>query len=383
MAGSERPHIDVPDPARSESDPAGGRPSDPNPASGRPSERGEKSERIQARGALPEHHTGPGLVDLQLNGYAGYDFNGDPSSITSAVLRDVRDRLYRRGVVAALPTFITDDAARMVERAAAYARALNEELELEATFPGLQIEGPFLSPEDGPRGAHPLTWCRTPRDLPDLYDRLREASGDRISILTLAPELPGALELIERASGAGTTVALGHTAASRTCLLEAVDAGARMSTHLGNGSHEQLPRLDNYVQAQLAEDRLFSSFIADGHHIPFYTLKNFLRAKSSERSILVTDAVAAADAEPGEYLLAGEHIVATDDGLVRKPGESNLAGSALTLDRAVVNVARHCAVPFEEAWAMASVRPAVLIGLPAPDLLAVHIRETGFRTDTG
>ncbi len=338
-------------------------------------------DREEALPGIPRRYQGPGLVDLQLNGYAGHDFNGGAASLHAELFLEVGRALRRRGVVAALPTFITDDADRMVARAQAFRAALSDRPALEETFPGLHVEGPFISEEDGPRGAHPKAYCRSPRDLPDLFYRLWEASGNRILLLTLAPELPGTLELIAEASACGCRVAIGHTQASGERLSEAVDAGAVLSTHLGNGSHQHLPRLDNYVQAQLADDRLFASFIADGHHIPFYTLKNFLRAKRPDRSILITDAMAAADAGPGRYELGGEAVVVSSDGRVHKPGQKNLAGSALTLDRAVLNAALHCDVPFETAWEMASTRAAALIGRPVPAPVAVSVSEGGFQVE--
>lgn len=319
--------------------------------------------------SIPSHYTGPGLIDLQLNGYAGFDFNARPEEWTLEDFQKVRKALNRRGVLAALPTFITDDIERMAARARRYVHFLDQAPELAETFPGLHIEGPFISPEDGPRGAHPGSYCRTPAEHPDFLDRLQEASKNRVRILTLAPELDGALELIEAATRAGISVAIGHTQANANIIRQAVSAGAVMSTHLGNGSHQMLPRLDNYVQQQLAEDRLHASFIADGHHIPFATLKNFIRAKTVERSVLVTDAIAAAEVGPGRYRLGGDEVVVQNDLYVSKPGEPNLAGSALTLDKAVLHVASHCNVTFEEAWQMASVHPAALIGLkPLPEV---------------
>lgn len=327
---------------------------------------------------LPSRYEGPGLVDLQVNGYAGFDFNARSECWTPAVFWQLREALGRRGVVAALPTLITDHPAHMLARARSYTAILEDAPELALTFPKLHIEGPFISPEDGPRGAHPRAHCCTPRELPEFIARLREASGDRLGILTLAPELPGALDLIASVAEQGICVALGHTQASPEVIGEAVAAGARMSTHLGNGSHQVLPRLANYVQAQLAEDTLFASFIADGHHIPWYTLKNFLRAKTLERSVLVSDAIAAADAGPGRYRLGDEEVVVSAELRVQKPGQQNLAGSALTLDRAVLHVAIHCDVPFSEAWAMASTRAAALVGLDSPPSVSVQISERGF-----
>jgi len=328
--------------------------------------------------AIPSTWTAPGLVDLQVNGYAGFDFNSHPDSWTVAEWIRVRDRLLRRGVVAALPAFITDAPDALRARVRRYGSLIREEPALAEMFPRLHIEGPFLCPEDGPRGAHPRRHCATPNTLPDLIDSLRELSGNRLGIVTVAPELPGALNLIARLSRESICPAIGHTAASAACLTEAVDAGARMSTHLGNGSHQQLPRLDNYIQAQLAEDQLAASFIADGHHLPFFTLKNFLRAKGLERSVLITDAMAAAEVGPGRYDLCGMEVVVTEELYVSKPGEPNLAGSALTLDRAVVNVVTHCGVSFPDAWAMASTRPAILVGLPLPCQVTVQVSPEGF-----
>lgn len=328
---------------------------------------------------LPDRFEGPGLLDLQLNGYGGFDFNSGHESWTVRDLVGVRDGLARRGICAALPTFITTSPDRMVAMARRYGDLLAEEPELSSAFPRLHIEGPFISPEEGPRGAHPERWCTAPAAHPDLLDRLREASGDRIGIITLAPELPGALEVIGAAAAAGVLPALGHTVASPETIAEAIGAGARMSTHLGNGSHQQLPRLANYIQAQLAEDRLAAGFIADGHHIPWYTLKNFVRAKTPARSVLVSDSVAAADAAPGKYRFGESWIEAAPNGRVQVPGQANLAGSALTLDRAVLSVVAYCGISFLEAWSMASTTPAALVGLPPCPPVAVDISEQGFR----
>jgi N-acetylglucosamine-6-phosphate deacetylase len=327
---------------------------------------------------LPKTWNGPGLVDLQVNGFAGFDFTGPAEQWTAEEIEKVRQGLSRRGIVAALPTFITDDLQSLLARARKYRQLIERNPTLAVAFPKIHIEGPFISPEDGPRGAHPKAFCVAPKEHPDFLAQIRDASGDRLGILTLAPELPGALDLIARASEAGICVAIGHSAASSETIRAAVEAGARMSTHLGNGSHQMLPRLDNYVQAQLADDRLAASFIPDGHHMPFFTLKNFLRAKTPRRSILVSDSIAAAGCGPGRYLLGGEEVVVSDDLRCSKPGQPNLAGSALTLDQAVVNVCLHCDVSFEQAWVMASTIPASLIGLTPPPSVNVDVRADGF-----
>ena len=328
--------------------------------------------------SLPQTYTGNGLVDLQLNGYAGVDFNGDPAEWTPEQFHHVREKLTRRGVLASIITFVTSEAGAVLARARAYAELVDADAELAECFPALHIEGPFLSAIDGPRGAHPKEHCRAPSDEPDLIDRVNEAAGGRVRIVTLAPDLPGAMDLTRRCAEQGICVAIGHSGATNEQIEQAVQAGAKMSTHLGNGSHQMLPRLDNYLQRQLADDRLFASFIADGHHMPMTTLKNFIRAKTLQRSILVTDAIPAAEMPPGEYNFGGAMAIVRPDGYVSKPGEANLAGSTLTLDKAVINAFLHCDLSFDQAWAMASTIPAQLIGLDAPREVTVAVSETEF-----
>lgn len=317
---------------------------------------------------FPETYTGPGLVDLQVNGYAGLDFNGEPGSWTAEQFRDVAEALASRGVVAAVVTIITDDIEAMLARARRYRRIIEADADLAVTFPRLHVEGPFICPADGPRGAHPRQHCKAPGETNDLIDRLNDASGQRVGIVTLAPELSGAIDLIARLAEDGICPAIGHTQASPGDIAAAAEAGARLSTHLGNGSHSELPRLDNYIQSQLADDRLSASFIADGHHMPFTTLKNFIRAKTPAMSILVTDAISATELGPGNYELGGCEVVVLANGKCIVPGADHLAGSTLTLDRGVINVCRHCGVSFQQAWRMASSSPAALLGIETPEI---------------
>ncbi len=335
---------------------------------------------MQAR-ALPVNFTGPGLVDLQLNGYGGVDFNSDPADWTAEQFHHVRAMLKRRGVASALITFITDDVQATLARARKYNELISTDGELASCFVGLHIEGPFISPVEGARGAHPKCYCKLPAALPELIDQINEASGHRVKVLTLAPELPGAMDMIRRSSEAGIVVALGHTAAGSETITEAVQAGAKFSTHLGNGSHQMLPRLNNYIFAQLAEDCLSATFIADTHHVPMTTLKSFIRAKTPHRCILITDAMAAADMGPGEYQFGGEVAIVQENGYVSRPGEKNLAGSAITLDRCVINTFKYCDVSFDQAWAMASTQPAQLIGLEIPETVTVSISDDGFAAE--
>jgi len=318
-------------------------------------------------------------VDIQVNGYAGLDFNGDPSEWTGGEFHRVADLLSARGIVAVLPTFITSERCAMLDRAKRYRSLVDADGGLERRFPKLHIEGPFISSADGPRGAHRQEYCRRPSDMPDFIDRLQDASGGRVGIVTLAPELPGAEGLILKLAEAGICSAIGHTQAGTDDIDRAVRAGAKLSTHLGNGSHLELPRLDNYVQAQLANDRLSASFIPDGYHMPFATLKNFIRAKTPARSVLVSDAISAAELPPGRYDLGGRAVVVRQDGKCMAPDQSCLSGSTLSLDRGVVNVASACGVTFAEAWAMASTNPARLVGLDLPENVTVTVTKAGLQ----
>jgi N-acetylglucosamine-6-phosphate deacetylase len=327
---------------------------------------------------IPSRFTGPGLVDLQVNGYCGFDFNSDPGTWTAEDFHRVASALKSRGVAAILPAIITDDSDLMKLRVSKFDAILNKNPELESIFPGLHIEGPFISPEDGPRGAHPEAFCRTPNDLPCFLSDLQETSGNRIKMFTLAPEIDGIMDIISEAHGMDICVGIGHSSAIPSILDKAVRCGASISTHLGNGSHQTLPRHSNYIQYQLSLDTLFASFIADGHHIPFYALKNYIRAKGVDRSVLITDAISAADVGPGVYRLGKDEVIVRDDLHVSKPGEPNLAGSALTLDCAVLNVASRCDVPFDSAWKMASEIPASLIGLSELPEVSVNISGDGF-----
>ena len=291
----------------------------------------------------------------------------------------IREKMAARGVLVSLPTYITASPERLEANCRAYAKLVEGDAELAAAFPKLHIEGPFISAEEGPRGAHPLEHAIDPADAPDLMKRLHEASGGRLGIVTLAPELPGALELIGWCKEQGIVSAAGHCNAAAAEIRAAVEAGLVMSTHLGNGSHQMLPRLDNYIQAQLSEDGLYASFIADGHHVPFYTLKNFVRAKGIERTVLVSDAIMAADMGPGTYKLGDFEVVVSEALRCTKAGHAGLAGSALTMDLGVINTTLYTDASFEEAWAMASTRPAALVGLEVPPDVTVAVDEGGFR----
>jgi len=240
----------------------------------------------------------PGFIDLQVNGFAGVDYN-DPALGPEDLARSIR-ALLSTGVTRLLPTVITGSPEDMRGALRRLAEA-RERLPEGAAIEGFHLEGPHISPEDGPRGAHPERWVRPP-DV-DEFHRMQEAARGLIRLVTLAPEWPEAPRFIEAVVKQGVVAAIGHTSATAEQIAAAVEAGASLSTHLGNGAHYVLPRHPNYIWDQLAEDRLTAGFIVDGIHLPAAFLKVALRAKGVERSVLVTDATSPAGCSPGRYRL--------------------------------------------------------------------------------
>lgn len=318
---------------------------------------------------------GPGWVDVQVNGFAGIDAN-DPATMPDAYAR-MTAALRARGVTRYLPTVITADLPRMAACLRAAVRAIEAEPAVADAVPGLHLEGPFLSPHDGARGAHPREFV-VPADVA-AFDELQAAAGGRIRVLTLAPEVPGALELVAHAAREGVVVALGHTDADAATIAAAVDAGARLSTHLGNGAPAMLPRHDNVIWSQLGEPRLAASAIFDGHHLPPTVMRVFAAVKGPERLILTSDAVALAGMPPGVYRQpVGGEVELHDSGRLTLRGTPYLAGSASSLADGVANAVGAAGVAVADAWAMASTTPAGLLGLDdRGDLTVARVGPAG------
>jgi N-acetylglucosamine-6-phosphate deacetylase len=306
----------------------------------------------------------PALFDLQINGCDGHDFSSE--RLTAEDVRHVVAVCRRHGVAALCPTLITNSFAALAHGLTTIRQACAADRDLDAALPAVHLEGPYISAEDGPRGAHPRRHVRPP-DW-DEFRRLQDAAGGRVRLVTLAPEHDGALPFIERLTAAGVVVALGHTAASGARIREAVAAGARLSTHLGNGAHALLPRHDNYVWEQLADDGLWASIICDGHHLPASVVRCIVRVKTPARLILTCDASTLAGLPPGRYRAWGEDIDVLPTGKVVVTSSGYLAGSGAFTDRCVGTVIRFAGVSLREAVDMAGARPRELLGLPARPL---------------
>jgi N-acetylglucosamine-6-phosphate deacetylase len=308
---------------------------------------------VTAGAPAPGSYFAPGFVDLQVNGFAGVDYN-HPETTPEEIARSLRAQ-FACGVTRLYPTVITGAPGAMADCLRNLAAARESIPEGEA-IAGFHVEGPHICAEDGPRGAHPRQWVHPP-DTGE-FARWQEASGGAIRIVTLAPEWPEAARYIEHITAQGVVAAIGHTQANAAQIGEAVAAGATLSTHLGNGAHQLLRRHPNYIWEQLAEDRLMASFIVDGIHLDAAFLKTALRAKGIERAVLITDASTPAGAAPGRYYLADQPVDLTGDGRVVLAGTDRLAGSALRMDRGVSNLMRLAGLSLADAIRMATANAA-------------------------
>jgi N-acetylglucosamine-6-phosphate deacetylase len=298
----------------------------------------------------------PGFIDIQVNGFAGVDFN-QPNFSADDLVGGCRE-ILKTGVTVFCPTLITADYSRLARNITEILKACKQHPLVRSMVLGIHLEGPYLNPADGPRGAHPVAHvCR-----PDWneFKRLLELGQGLVRMVTVAPEIPGGLAFIKKASQSGLVVGIGHCAPEPDIIDQAVVAGARVSTHLGNGAHQMLDRHHNYLQKQLAHDGLMASIICDGPHLPDYFVKNVVRAKGKSRVILITDATAASNAPTGRYALGDLEVEAGSDGVLRLPGTPYLAGATLTMERAIGNCAEFAGISLSSAIHMATVNPAVL-----------------------
>lgn len=327
----------------------------------------------------PDLYVCPGFFDPQVNGFGGVDFNGD--KVTTDDLHKAARALASTGITSFFPTLITGSQEKALARLRTLTAALEEDPLFRRMCSGIHLEGPYISPEEGFRGAHQPEFIRPPKW--EEFEKFQEAGKGQIRLLTLAPEIEGAIPFIERAAKKGIVIGLAHTNASEEILEQAFRAGARLSCHLGNGARALLPRHRNPIQKQLAMDGLLASIIADGVHLPDYVVKNFIRAKGGDRILLTTDSMAGAGAPPGRYTIGNLEVeIDEEDGSARFPGTPYLAGSTLTMDRAVGNVIRYSQIPLFSGIQMArqnaarlfpNLREEILPGSPANIVLFEHI----------
>ena len=301
----------------------------------------------------------PGLVDLQINGFKGIDFNEEGLSIEEVVT--ITKSLWEEGVTSYFPTLITNSDENISASLQTLTDACEKNHLINKSITGIHLEGPFLSPEDGPRGAHPIKYIKSP-DW-NLLDKWQNIAKGRIKMITISPEWPESIDFIKQCVASGILVSIGHTSASVKQIREAVQAGARASTHLGNATHLMLPRHSNYIWEQLASEDLWASIIADGFHLPKSLLRIFIKLKS-EKTILVSDATKFAGLSPGFYSShIGGAIELNEEGrLFMQENPKMLAGSAKSLLTCVDQLVNSEIVSLHTALEMASLKPMELLG---------------------
>jgi N-acetylglucosamine-6-phosphate deacetylase len=301
----------------------------------------------------------PGLVDLQVNGYGGDDANlerPDPDAIIS-----LTKKMIATGVTTYLPTIITAAEVKITAGLRAIAEARQRSKFVADAVPYIHVEGPSISPSEGFRGAHPAEQVRPP-SLAE-FDRWQDASGGLVGMVTLSPHFKGIEEYVSALTAQGVHIALGHTDASSEEIRRAVNAGARLSTHLGNGIAGLIPRHSNVLWPQLAEDRLTATMIADGHHVPADMFKVMVRTKGFDRTILVSDAVAVAGMPPGTYTTpVGGRVELHANGRLSLAGTEFLAGAALALKDGVARAMSMMGCSLADSLQMATENPGRFVG---------------------
>ncbi|HEV2518418.1 MAG TPA: amidohydrolase family protein [Devosia sp.] len=304
-------------------------------------------------------YLGPGLVDLQVNGYAQYDLND--GTVTPERVLALTELMLAHGTTTYLPTLVTASEANITAGLVAIREARTRYPLVARAVPFVHVEGPFISIHDGPRGAHPAAHVRD-ADIAE-FERWQAASGGLVGLLTLSPHSDAAIALVRHATGQGVHVAIGHTDATPEQIHAAAAAGARLSTHLGNGASAMLPRHPNVIWAQLADDRLTATLIGDSHHLPADTLKAMLRAKGLDQALLVSDVVSPGGLKPGIYhQTIGGRVELQANGRLGPPGTPYLAGAALPLADDVARTIGATGLSLSEVLGLATRNPGRFAG---------------------
>ncbi|WP_373494290.1 6-phosphogluconolactonase [Aquiflexum sp.] len=315
---------------------------------------------------------GPGLVDLQVNGVNGVDFNNE--KVTAEEILKATQYLLGKGVTVFFPTLITNEKNKILQILKTFRQAVSQNSLISSCIGGIHLEGPFISSLDGAKGAHDAKYIQTPNWK--LIEEFQEASGGMIKLITLAPELDGALGLIKKCRESGIKVTIGHTLATNEEISRAVEEGASLSTHLGNAVPLMLPRHPNLLWDQLAHDELFASLIADGFHLGESFLKVVLKTKC-EKAFLISDSTMFCGMEAGEYRThIGERVILEPNGkLSLKHGNGLLAGACKNLIEGVQFLIDKNLKSLSEAWKMGSIIPNTFADLDQRNEVVVFSLE--------
>jgi N-acetylglucosamine-6-phosphate deacetylase len=313
---------------------------------------------LRTKAHLP--YISPGFFDIQVNGYMGSDYSLE--DLSEEQIAKIIFYLNRSGTTQHVPTIISTPHERIIRNLKVITKAIQSSRDIACAISGIHIEGPFISPADGPRGAHNAAYVRPP-DLNE-FKQWQEAAEGRITTITLAPEWEGALEFIQEITSVGVTAAIGHTAAPPDRIRAAVEEGARLSTHLGNAGHPVIPRLRNYLWEQLAEDRLMAGIICDGFHLQKSVIQVLTRAKGLDRLILVSDVAYLGGLKPGLYKWNEVEVQVFDDGHLGLAGTESLAGAAHLLDWDIPRFMEFTGYSLGETIPLCSRNPGRIQGAP-------------------
>ncbi len=316
-----------------------------------------KITRIISESSLPEFYVAPGLIDIQINGYMGVSFSDQ--DLTIGKMQKVTEALWKEGVTSYLPTLTTSDHERLLKSFSLLSKFPDDDV-IGKSIPGFHLEGPYISPVKGYRGAHSEKYIRLPNW--NEFKELQKTAQNNIKLITVAPEMEGAIQFIENCSRSGVVVSLGHHNGTAQDIEKAVFAGASLSTHLGNGCANEINRHNNPIWPQLANDGLSISIISDGAHLTRDEVRTFYKVKGNEKTILVSDALSLAGLSPGEYIDDGDTLLLTKD-VVMFPAENVLAGAAQPISKCVGNIIKFTQCSLKDAIQMASTNPARLMGL--------------------
>lgn len=302
-------------------------------------------------------YVAPGLIDIQINGFVGIDFSGPDLTVDG--VKETTRALWKAGVTSYFPTIISSDIDLIKKNFKVLAKA-RKDPEIAASIPGFHLEGPYISPVAGFRGAHLEKFIKLPEW--EEFQEIQEAAEGGIILITVAPEIEGAIPFIRKCVESGVTVSLGHHNGTTEQIHMAVEAGARLVTHLGNGCANEINRHNNPIWPQLSEDSLTITIIADGFHLNREEVRSFYKVKGNERTILVSDALDLAGLEPGEYVRGERTLLLTPD-VVKLPTENVLAGAASPISKCLNVMMDYTNCNLGEAIKMASTNPAQMFRL--------------------
>ncbi len=302
-------------------------------------------------------YVSPGFFDLQVNGYKGSDYSLEDFS--EEHLRNIITNLAASGTTQHIPTIVSSPGERILRNLKIISKAINTSPDIKEAIPGIHIEGPFISPEEGPRGCHDPEFIRNP-DFEE-FIQWQEAAEGRIVMVTIAPEREDSIDFIKKVTRTGVKIAIGHTGATPEIIKKAIEVGAQFSTHLGNGSYPILPKVNNYIWEQLAADELFAGIICDGFHLPASAVKVFARAKGLERLILTSDVALAGGLNPGIYKWGNMEVEVFKDGHLGLAGTGILAGAGHLLDWDIAHFVKFTGNSLAKTIPLCTINPAKVI----------------------